>query len=55
MPRSSVYREEAIKVLAKFFLENFAEDASGVADWLIANDIDTDQFYDQVQKINGDK
>jgi hypothetical protein len=47
-------REEVIKTLAEFFLDSFAEDAAGVADWIAQGGQDVDMFYEDVKLIKAD-
>jgi hypothetical protein len=40
-----------VQVLAEFFLDQFAEDAAGVGDWLAQGGTDVDSFYTDVQAL----
>ncbi len=41
-------KDETIKTLVEFFLEEFSNDAEGVAFWLTQNGQDVDNFYNAV-------
>ena len=40
--------KEHLYILAKFFMDEFREDAAGVAQWLEANGVDTEAFIKQL-------
>ena len=44
-------KDQTIKTLAEFFLDEFAEDAAGVADWLAQSGQDADEFYEAVRAL----
>lgn len=50
--------QQIIQTLIKFFLEEFSEDAPGVAEWLAQNgfcDHDLDEFMDAVEVLRNTK
>jgi hypothetical protein len=44
-------KNEVIKTLVEFFLDQFAEDASGVGEWVAQGGQDVDAFYEAVLEL----
>jgi hypothetical protein len=47
-------KDEIIKDLIEFFLDDLREDAVGVGDWLIQGDWDADEFIGAVHKLKSE-
>lgn len=47
-------KDEIIKDLIEFFLDDLREDAAGVGDWLIQGDWDADEFIGAVYKLKSE-
>lgn len=48
-------KNEVIRTLVEFFLDQFAEDASGVGEWIAQGEQDVDAFYEAVLDLRGIK
>lgn len=44
-------KDRILKELIEFFLDEFAQDASGVADWCAQGDLDVNQLYSEVVEL----
>jgi len=44
-------KDEIVRDLIQFFLDDFGDDPIGVNDWLVQGDWDSDEFIEGVQKL----
>ncbi len=47
-------KDEILKDLIEFFLEELREDGMGVLDWLVQGDWDADEFIEGVNKLKSE-
>lgn len=47
-------KDEILRDLIEFFLEDFTNDPAGVGDWLAQGDHDADEFIGAVEKLKGE-